>query len=91
MLHTSVFGRYTKVASLPGTKHERLYTLYFILFGCDVHAGPLLVQCSGECRGAKAAIARYQRKVNRLKAAGKSPHRLDDWRNTSFECHCKSE
>lgn len=56
---------------------------------CSV--GPLLVQCSGECRGAKAAKARYMRKVQRLKQAGKSPHRLDDWRNTSFECQCKSE
>lgn len=56
---------------------------------CSV--GPMLVQCSGECRGAKAAKARYMRKVQRLKQAGKSPNRLDDWRNTSFECQCKSE
>ena len=58
---------------------------------CVCPAGPLLVQCSGECRGARAARSRYERKVKRLRAAGKSPHRLDDWRNTSFECHCKSE
>lgn len=73
--------------SLNGIK---MYTTYAVLYFVVI-TGPLLVQCSGECRGAKAARGRYERKVKRLQAAGKSPHRLDDWRNTSFECHCKTE
>jgi len=54
-------------------------------------SGPQLVRCSGECRGAQAAKARYKRKVERLRQMGKSPHRLDDWRNTSYVCSCQSE
>lgn len=49
------------------------------------------MRCSGECRGAQAAKARYKRKVERLRQMGKSPHRLDDWRNTSYVCSCQSE
>lgn len=58
---------------------------------CFLMAGPQLVRCSGECSGAKAAQARHKRQVERLKKLGKSPHRLDDWINTSFVCNCNSE
>ena len=53
--------------------------------------GPILVKCSGECRGAIAAKQRYKRKLRRLKELGKKPNRLDDWRNYSYSCTCQSE
>lgn len=55
------------------------------------HAAPMLVKCTGECRGAKAAQARYKRKIERLKKIGKDPGLLDDWRNTSYVCGCREE
>ena len=49
------------------------------------------MKCAGECRGAKAAKARYNRKVERIKKMGKTVRDLDDWRNTSFICTCHEE
>lgn len=54
-------------------------------------AGPILVRCSGECRGARAAQAKYKRKLERLKRMGKRGHVLDDWRNYSYVCTCHAE
>ena len=55
------------------------------------YLAPMLVKCTGECRGAKAALARYKRKVERLKKIGKDSGLLDDWRNTSYVCGCRDE
>lgn len=65
------------------------YPLILIIF--FLYIAPTLVKCTGECRGAKAALARYKRKLERLKKMGKDPGILDDWRNTSYECGCKDE
>ena len=66
-------------------------SVYFIIKSMNICVGPILVKCSGECRGAKAAKARVKRKVEYLRRRGKSPHILDDWTNMSFTCSCNDE
>lgn len=60
-------------------------------YTCLLSTAAKLVKCTGECRGAKMAQARYKRKVAKLRRMGKDPYRLDDWRNTSFVCNCNDE
>lgn len=67
-----------------------IFVLGFTI-SCSAFKGPVLVQCSCECRGAKAAKSRYERKLKRLKKRGKKTNKLDDWRNYSYSCTCNSE
>lgn len=53
--------------------------------------GPILVRCTGQCRGALAAKARYRRKVARMRRMGRKPRHLDDWMNYSYTCNCQFE
>ena len=56
-----------------------------------LYVGPLLVRCTGLCRGALAAKARYRRKLARLRRMGRKPRHLDDWMNYSYTCNCQFE
>ena len=76
--------KYTKTAAIS-------VHFIFVVTSIYTHTAPTLVKCTGECRGAKAALARYKRKLQRLKRMGKDPGMLDDWRNTSYECNCREE
>ena len=49
------------------------------------------MSCSGECRGARAAEARFNRKKERLKKMGKKTRNLENWRNYSYQCTCQDE
>ena len=47
--------------------------------------------CGGECSGAKAAKARYEKRAKRLKKRGKKSAIDKNWRNSSYACTCHTE
>ena len=47
--------------------------------------------CGGECSGAKAAKARYEKRAKQLKKRGKKSAIDKNWRNSSYACTCHTE
>lgn len=72
-------------------KNKIKFNVFFLFIFSHKLSGPILVKCSGECRGANASKERFKRKMKRLREMGKKPNRLDDWRNYSYSCSCQDE